>query len=132
MHLVDRLTDPARATTPETRQILDTASVRQLMSTAPAILKWPDSGETLIQLGQYYLRAKSHDRVVDSAARLRRVANAMALRGHLRSAIAIDKTPSLLMAARMTGDAPVATDSILRRRSRAGKAVGPAPSAYGG
>ena len=28
--LVDRLTDPARATTPETRQILDTASVRQL------------------------------------------------------------------------------------------------------
>ena len=124
MRLVDRLTDPARATTPETRQILDTASVGQLMSAGPAILEWPDSGETLIRLGPYYLRAKSHDRVVDSATRLRRVANSMALRGHLRSAIAMDKTPSLLMAALMTGDAPVATDSILMKKISSGQGCG--------
>jgi hypothetical protein len=124
MRLVDRLTDPARATSPETRQILDTASVGQLATAAPGILEWPDSGETLIGLGPYYLKAKSHGHAVDSATRLRRVAGALALRGHLRSALALDKTPGLLMASLMTGDAPVATDSILMKEISSGRACG--------
>jgi serine/threonine-protein kinase len=124
MRLVERLTDPARATTPETRQILDTASLGQLVSAVPAMLEWPDSGETLIGLGPYYLRAKSHDRVVDSATRLRRVATGMALRGHVRSALALNKTSGLLMVALMAGDAPAATDSILVKAISSGQACG--------
>jgi eukaryotic-like serine/threonine-protein kinase len=124
MRLADRLTDPARATTPETRQILDTASMGQLGTVVPAILEWPDSGETLVGLRQYYLRAKSHDHPVDSATRLRRVANGMVLRGHLRSALATDRTPSLLLVALLAGDAPAATDSILFREASTGHACG--------
>jgi eukaryotic-like serine/threonine-protein kinase len=124
MRLADRLTDPARAATPETRQILDTASIGQLGSLVPAILEWPDSGETLVGLAPYYLRAKSHDHPVDSATRLRRVASGMALRGHLRSALATDRTSSLLMVALLAGDAPAATDSILFRQSSTGHACG--------
>jgi eukaryotic-like serine/threonine-protein kinase len=124
MRLVDRLTDPARATSPETRQILDTASIGQLVTAAPAILEWPDSGETLIGLGPYYLKAKSHGHSVDSATRLRRVAAGNVLRGHLRSALALDKTPGILMVAQLAGDAPVATDSILMKEISSGHACG--------
>jgi hypothetical protein len=125
MRLVARLTDPALANTPATRQMLDTASVEQLQSAAPALIEWPDSGETLIRLGTYYLAAKSHEHAVDSTTRKRRAALATSLRGHLNKAIAISKTPHLLQVALLAGAAPVAaTDSFLFKEIASGRSCG--------
>ena len=125
MRLVERLTDPARASAPETRQILDTASVELLQSTAPALIEWPDSGETLLRIGRPYLTAQTHYHAVDSVARRRRTSGAMALRGHLREALAYEKTSGVLMAALIAGDTPLApADSFLAKEISSGRACG--------
>jgi hypothetical protein len=134
MRLVARLTDPVLAATPETQQILDTVSAEQIQHVAPAILEWPDSGETLVRrLGRHYLRAKSRGpEVVDSARRLRRAALAFSLRGHVREALALQKSPELLLVALLAGDAPVATDSVLMKGISGARACGAcAVSAWG-
>ena len=125
MRLVERLTDPARASTPETQRILDTASAELLKSAAPALIESPDSGEALLRIGRSYLAANSRYHAADSAGRRRRIASAMALRGHLRSAMEFQKSPGLLMVALIAGDTPVAsTDSLLMKEISAGRACG--------
>jgi eukaryotic-like serine/threonine-protein kinase len=125
MRLVERLTDPARASSPETQRILDTASAELLQSAAPALIEWPDSGEILLRIGHPYLTAKTHFHAMDSVARRRRISGAMAIRGHLREGLAFQKTPGLVMAALMAGDTPVAAaDSFLTREISSGRACG--------
>jgi hypothetical protein len=125
MRLIARLTDPALANTPETQQILDTASLEQLQTAGPAILEWPDSGETLVRLARHYRTSKSRYPLMDSTRRVRRAATAYALRGHLRSALALHKSSDALLVALIARDAPVAaTDSFLMKQISAGKSCG--------
>jgi len=125
LRLVSRLTDPALANTAATSQILDTASIEQLQSAAPALIEWPDSGETLIRVAGYYLRAKSHGHAVDSTTRKRRASIALALRGHLGRAMAETKSTQLSQVALIAGEAPVAaTDSFLLKEIASGRSCG--------
>ncbi len=116
MRLAARLTDPAQARTPETQHILDTASVEQLQTTAAALVEWPDSAETVARrLGQSYITAHAqHAPGPDTLLRRRRVSNSFGLRGHVREALALQKTNQLLEVALLAGEIPVAsTDSFL-------------------
>jgi eukaryotic-like serine/threonine-protein kinase len=126
MRLAERLTDPARANTPETQQILDTASAEQIHHAAVAFIEWPDSGEIIVTLGKHYMAARSRGtEQIDTATRLRRGALAYALRGHLRMAIALQRRPEYLLVSRIAGDAPAtATDSFLFKEISSGRTCG--------
>ena len=115
MKLVARLTDPAQARAPETQRIIDTASVEQLLTAGAAMIEWPDSAETMARLGAPYINAHAqHAPAPDTLFRRRRVANASGIRGHVREALASQKTNQLLQVAMLAGEIPVAsTDSFM-------------------
>jgi hypothetical protein len=126
MRLAARLTDPALAGTPETERILDTVSTEQFQHTASALLEWPDSGETLLRIGRHYLTSKSSGRGADSLTRRRRVASALALRGHLRAGLEVQKVPQLLQFALIAGEqSGGSVDSLLIKDLVSGRGCAP-------
>jgi len=105
MRLTARLADPALATTPETQRLLGTASTEQLENAASATLEWGDSAETRVSL----MRLLATDRGAhspnspDSTLRQGRLAFALAMRGHVREALGVNRSAEALEGGLLAG-----------------------------
>ncbi|MEP7087499.1 MAG: serine/threonine-protein kinase, partial [Gemmatimonadota bacterium] len=124
MRLLARLADPALAQTTETQRMLDTASADQLQHAASAAIEWADSAETTVRLARLIAagRKANFAGFADSAHRQRRVAYVLALRGHMRQALAIYRNPDALLGASIAGEIPAAeADSAVLAALRQGK-----------
>ncbi|MEO6210123.1 MAG: hypothetical protein ABIQ10_08375, partial [Gemmatimonadaceae bacterium] len=128
MRLADRLTDPALAGSAETRHMLDTASALQMQHAAVGLIEWPDSGETVVQMGRILVTGSRgpSQRITDSLKWQRRQALALSLRGHLREAVAMHRNSELLGVAMIAGETPTApADSFIVKELAAGHGCGP-------
>ena len=127
MRLAWRLTDPALATTAETRKMLDTASFDQIQHGAVGLIEWADTGETVVRLARI-LREGSlgpSPRFQDSARIARRFATALAMRGHAREALAVASNEDHLSMAMIAGETPIpAADSALLKGIATGQYCG--------
>ncbi|HEY8794300.1 MAG TPA: serine/threonine-protein kinase [Gemmatimonadaceae bacterium] len=135
MRLASRLTDPALAGTPETREMLDTASADQLQHAAAAVVEWGDSAGTFLRLvrpiasGRHY-----HDPSFADTMRLkRRLPYALASRGLGAEAMKIKPTGDLLLKLALLGAAPSSVaDSVLREDVGRGRICLPCAASYWG
>ncbi|HLB10729.1 MAG TPA: hypothetical protein VK617_14420, partial [Gemmatimonadaceae bacterium] len=116
MRLASRLSDPALAGTPETREMLDTASADQLQHASNAVAEWGDSAQTLVRLQRLIVAGRHHRDAAfaDTARTRRRLTFALASRGLGAEAMKNKPTGELLLKLALFGAAPVAlADSVV-------------------
>ncbi len=116
MRLVSRLSDPALAGTPETREMLDTASADQLQHASNAVAEWGDSAQTLVRLQRLIVAGRHHcdAAFADTGRAKRRLTFALASRGLGAEAAKTRPTSELMIKLALVGAAPVAVaDSMV-------------------
>ncbi len=92
IELAVRLVDPARAHSPELRQLIDTGSPDLLLDANAILRHWPDSAETVIRLArkiQTSHRASAPGYYADPESRLFQLVRALAFRGHVRESYTV-------------------------------------------